>query len=282
MIKEKKVQLTLHGGNSLEFLRCLLESEIEWESSCPKILDLSQVFFVTPIVCVWVKYFTIKNWKTLKPYSYEASQYLEWMNIYANQNYGDQRYIPTFHLVDASETNEVRKRLLDIFKNWMNKETREFLSYSISELMENVFFHAKSEEGLVIHVQKYGAFDNRIEACIVDFGQGIANSMAENPEFRERPEEQRFIAGLTPRCTSKPGRHTGEGLSSVLEWIKQNDDAQGVIISQNCVWGKLKRKDEKWLKYNLPKWPGTLIWMSFPRDSRLSLNSVWEKLGFSL
>ena len=147
--------------------------------------------------------------------------------------------------------------------------------------MDNVFDHAESKNGLIIHAQKYKqhlAYRDRIEICIADMGKGIAASMAENPDYLKLSDFDKFMLALQVEYTSKPDKHTGERLSSILEWVKSNKGAECVIISKNHVWQKTNKGIGQNTLKNI-KWDGTFIWLSTPRNPEISINEIWEKLG---
>ncbi len=243
-------------------------------------IDFSKVEFITPVIGVCAKIFNILKKEIIYPQNNEPNFYLDWM-LNANENYGDNRYIPVSVINSNNLVIDTIRRFLNIFSGFLNTESKEFLTYSLAELMENVFVHADSKIGLVLHAQKYNVKNNeRIEVCITDLGKGIPYSMSENRKYLHYSNFERFLQALKPQETSKPNKHSGEGLSSVLEWIKANALAECILISMNCLWYKTKIKGVGCYDFNSNiKWPGTFIWFSFPKNSNLSLNQVWENLN---
>lgn len=195
---------------------------------------------------------------------------------------GDTRYIPVIHLNEDKLNEElhyqIAKKFINVFHGFLSKESEEFLSYSLTELMDNVFHHAKSAHGLWLHLQKYPYF-NSIELCICDLGIGISESMKENSAFSSYSDFDRFLLALETGNTSKPDFHSGEGLSSSLNWISYNPDAAGVLFSKKHWWVKPKNKKPIANEHTQIIWPGTFIWLSIPRSPKYSLQKIWENFG---
>lgn len=253
----------------------MLSYDIQWNNKL--IVDFSNISFITPVIAVCYKVFKLLGNETILPCNSSAKEYLNWMTN-SDISYGGSRYIPIYSVKADTEVLHLIKKLLNIFSEWLNEESKDFLSYSLGELMENVFAHADSNLGLVIHVQKYDTrYNQNIEVCIADIGKGIADSMAENSKFSHLKSKDRFYLALQSKKTSKPDRHSGEGLSSIIEWIKNNQKAEAIIISKNNVWYK-KNNEVNMIDFSHIKWNGTLIWLSFPKLSSISLLKIWEKM----
>jgi len=192
--------------------------------------------------------------------------------------------LPVVHLKEEELKEEVHykisERLIMIFQNFLSDEVKSSLSYSINELMDNVLFHAQSKHGLWLQLQKYQTL-NLIELCIYDLGVGISESMKENPDFSSFDSYHRFLLALEIRNTSKPHSNSGEGLSSILEWISLNAEAEGVIFSKRESWIKLKNRNPVTAESEKVLWPGTLIWLAIPGDIEYNLLYTWKKLNLS-
>lgn len=63
-----------------------------------------------------------------------------------------------------------------------NKNMYDALSYSIREVMRNVFEHSGANS--LYYCSQYWPRSNKVEFAIADFGMGIRKSLRENPNFR--------------------------------------------------------------------------------------------------
>lgn len=103
--------LKFSGNSSFEFLRYLCNTRFSSLDNF-KILDLSEVKFVTPIICVLYKIFLHFN-KNVKLPSYgEAKNYLS--GIFFD---GDTRYIPVIHLNKDKLNEELHYQIARKFIN---------------------------------------------------------------------------------------------------------------------------------------------------------------------
>lgn len=162
-------------------------------------------------------------------------------------------------------------------------DARGQIKYAMGEVVDNIHHHAESNLGFCIHAQKY-PYHERVEIAVADFGIGIDNSLKKNPEYVNLSANQRFERGIELGVTATPARNSGEGLSSILEWISANAefDSKVVVFSNNHM---LVCKDENGpgiLHADYFFWPGTLIWLSIPDSPRKMLVDVWKELGLSL
>ncbi len=275
--------LKISGKDSKTFLKTLSEHICQSIDNV-KYLDLSEVSFVTPVICVIYSIFKFFGKKIRLPFSEEVSHYLTYMSHHALPSSGDSRYIPVIRLEFNKDGERkggiIAGRFAEIFENFISEEASLFLRYSIAELVDNIFYHAESNHGAWLHVQKYPAA-GVIELCLVDLGRGISESMKDNPEYEKLNPFSRFIYALKPGITRNPSRHTGEGLSCVVEWVRNNPLAECIIISRNHVYVKIVNSPPKSSEWIESRWPGTLIWLKIPEDPSVSLQEIWEILNMN-
>ena len=95
-----------------------------------------------------------------------------------------------------------------------DRATEAALDVCLTELAENVYFHANAEAGGFAAAQRFKN-TQEIEIAIVDLGRGIATSLAANPEYAEEAEDDisAINAAIRPLVTSTPERNSGYGLA---------------------------------------------------------------------
>lgn len=90
----------------------------------------------------------------------------------------------------------------------------DVLSYSIREVMRNVFEHGQTDE--VYYCGQYWPQKNRVEVSIADLGIGIRRALSENPNFRFNRDKEALEMSLLPTVSGKThlGRTTGNWFNS--------------------------------------------------------------------
>ena len=92
------------------------------------------------------------------------------------------------------------------------------LSYSLRELIRNVFEHSQSD--VLYYCAQYWPRSDKVEFALVDFGVGIRRGLAENPNFRFETDKQAIEMSLLPSVSGKthiqrrddPWANSGYGL----------------------------------------------------------------------
>lgn len=82
-----------------------------------------------------------------------------------------------------------------------NEEMFNALSYSIRELLRNVFEHSGSNE--VYYCAQYWPRSEKVEFSIADFGIGIRRGLGTNPNFRFPTDKQAIEYSLLPSVSGK-------------------------------------------------------------------------------
>lgn len=263
------IQLKLIGNQSLHFLSSLIRNGFP-----SKVLDISEVKFVTPVICVLCEVAQFLGKRIIYPRNFDSFDYLSYMKKTSTSS---SRYISTFNVSKEQEILPLVKQFKSLFKDWLTPESCYFMEYALNELIENVFYHAQSQPGLWIQAQKYPNLGT-LEVALADLGRGITESMRDNPIYQKINSDSLFLMALNIGVTSKPEEHSGEGLSCVLEWIKRNPNAEGILISLDNTWYKIKDK-VGWYHADYKIWPGTFLWLEIPREPQYSLLEVWNDLG---
>ncbi|WGM38861.1 hypothetical protein AMEJIAPC_01768 [Caulobacter sp. NIBR1757] len=92
-----------------------------------------------------------------------------------------------------------------------HKDLYDALSYSIREIMRNVFEHSGAIE--LYYCAQYWPKSNRVEFAMADFGMGIRRGLSENPNFRGLSNREALHMSLMPGVSGKT--HKGDRHS---EW----------------------------------------------------------------
>lgn len=82
-----------------------------------------------------------------------------------------------------------------------NGDLYDVLSYSVREVMRNVFEH--SEAQTLYYCAQYWPRSHKVEFAIVDFGIGIRRGLATNPNFRFATDKQAIEYSLLPSVSGK-------------------------------------------------------------------------------
>jgi hypothetical protein len=75
------------------------------------------------------------------------------------------------------------------------------LSYSLRELIRNVFEHSETDR--VLYCAQYWPVKQKVEVCILDRGIGIRQSLGANPNFRFRSDKEALEMSLWPGVSGK-------------------------------------------------------------------------------
>lgn len=75
------------------------------------------------------------------------------------------------------------------------------LSYSLRELIRNVFEHSGSDR--MLYCAQYWPAKQKVEVCILDRGVGIRQSLGLNPNFRFRTDKEALEMSLWPGVSGK-------------------------------------------------------------------------------
>jgi len=82
-----------------------------------------------------------------------------------------------------------------------NDDMFDALSYSIREVMRNVFEHSQTSS---LHCcAQYWPRSNKVEFAIADFGIGIRRGLGENPNFRFKRDKEAIEYSLLPSVSGK-------------------------------------------------------------------------------
>lgn len=144
-----------------------------------------------------------------------------------------------------------------------NRVMNETLSFSIRELMRNVFEH--SESNILYYCAQYWEKSGKVEFSLADFGIGIRKALGTNPNFRFDTDKQAIEWSLLPSVSGKthlPRQSTtwfnsGYGLYMTSRLARNGGN---FAIASGNMGIFLSRKT----KTNLPTaFPGTILRVNF-------------------
>lgn len=154
-------------------------------------------------------------------------------------------------------------------------EVASNLASVLAEALANVFHHAKATDGALICAQTYPQ-RHAIEFAVADTGQGVARSLANNPDHgdvRDLPV-QALQRAMQPRATGRPASNSGWGLKWASGAIERNG-GEMLLYSGPAVY---RVTSEGGQAASAPDWPGTLVAMRFRTDRPLMLKEVMNAL----
>jgi anti-sigma regulatory factor (Ser/Thr protein kinase) len=156
-----------------------------------------------------------------------------------------------------------------------DRATEAALDVCLTELAENVYFHAEASSGGFAAAQRFKN-TQEIEIAIVDLGRGIAASLAGNPKHAEVAVEDisAINAAIRPLVTSTPERNSGYGLALTRFLLEMND---GRLI----VWsGKGKVQfGEKYAEKRVDEMPGTVVALRLHTDRPFDITTAYRRLN---
>lgn len=183
------------------------------------------------------------------------------------------------HFIDDSKLRDVTRSILDTIdsKADLDAAARYGLDTCLSEMLENVIFHADAANGGVTAVQAFAS--GELEVAIVDLGVGIPASLALNPDYADLATRDDLTAvqtAMVPNVTSTPWRNAGWGLAFTELLLGLNGGRLLVRSGAGHVMRGAKIVDR--LDTDQPQ-PGTLVAMRIKTDRPLDYSRAWDLLA---
>jgi len=104
-------------------------------------------------------------------------------------------------LADLIQRDADRIALVIARDKSQNSDMFDVLSYSVREVMRNVFEHSQSDE--LFYCAQYWPKSNKVEFALADFGVGIRRGLSENPNFRFKSDKEAIEYSLLPSVSGK-------------------------------------------------------------------------------
>ena len=169
----------------------------------------------------------------------------------------------------------------------LGKDKREALTVMFSELVENVYRHARSNFGAYVMAQAYPKTD-KFHVVVADSGIGVFASFRESDldsvRRRATNEEAAIDLALERKVTSKTEQHGGLGLF-VVQRLVQHNGGQFRLSSGRTTkefgpargrWGRVDYNAV--FSQHLP-WNGTEVSLIFNLDQPMTIQEVYRELG---
>jgi len=181
------------------------------------------------------------------------------------------------HFVTEDECLRAARELAEAVEEMVSPDlaAKNSLYVCLSELAENVFFHAATPHGGFAAAQPFSG-SKEIEVAIVDLGVGIAASLAQNPDYRDQTEDDlaAIKAALRPTVTATPQRNSGYGLAFTRFLLEQNG-GRLVVRSGAGYLQEGAQHIERIVDYSLP---GTLVALRLRTDRPFDSTKAWDLL----
>lgn len=232
----------------------------------------------------------VKGNSTLKqPIDKDVRTYLSRIDFYNqigveqeedfNRRDPKSRFLEVSVVKSEREVHEVSKKLGGILKDktCVDKNFLNVISYSLGEILDNVFHHAQSPINGLASAQYYPK-QEEVNISIADCGIGIKESLTGNPELSSKISDDKTALELALKgeITSKPSEHTGEGLYITSNLIRKN---RGDLYLHSGNAKLTIRGNNSPSVETASYWQGTLIDLKFDTNNKVSISSVVNSNG---
>lgn len=201
------------------------------------------------------------------------------------------RFIPLVQIKNSENLTEFITEVIPLLH--LEKNQVEPIRYILSELIRNVFEHAKSPIGAILCAQYYKK-SNTIRIGIVDRGVGIKETISAS--HRVSNDLEAIKLALTPGITGTTQRiggtdyNAGAGLFFIKSIATVNKDFF-VIYSGNAMYKLLKAGNIKQIRLHsdpskdkhsegndFPYWQGTVVGVDIRLDNRAEFSTLLEQI----
>jgi anti-sigma regulatory factor (Ser/Thr protein kinase) len=184
------------------------------------------------------------------------------------------------HFASADGSRRVARALAQAVQDKVQTDdvTRASLDVCLTELTENVFFHAATEHGGFAAAQTFRN-SQEIEIAIVDLGVGISASLAKNPDHADEftDDISAIHTAIRPLVTSTPDRNSGYGLA-LTRLLLEINDGRLIVWSGN---GKVEF-GEKPADKRVEQLPGTVVVLRLHTDRPFDLATAYKRLNIAI
>jgi anti-sigma regulatory factor (Ser/Thr protein kinase) len=260
------------------------------------LLDMTGVAFTSPtgitIVVAGIKHLhlagRIEQLQIWLPRSPSLVRHLQRMSFFDEMNVlleegfqrrEPQRSRPVTHVPNEHVSPEHTRDLLRAVETGhaLDTSTRSALKTCVNELIENVFYHARSPVDALFAVQVYKK-KNVTELVIADTGRGIRAALAEKEEYRDHLQDDcsAITLAIQKNVTTMDDPKRGIGLWVASELVRQNEGRMLIVSHDGGV--SLSRNGRS--NVQAPFWPGTLIAVEFRTDRPMSVGAVYDSGDF--
>lgn len=185
------------------------------------------------------------------------------------------------HFIEDAECRGAAKALSDALAEKVSTDSlaRLALEMCLTELAENVFYHADTPLGGYAAAQAFGS-TREIEVAIVDLGRGIRNSLAVNPDHAPAAttDLSSILKAMEPTVTATPERNSGLGLAFTQHLLEVNR-GRLMIRSGN---GHVQVGERLVSKVEQHRLPGTAVALRLRTDQSFDFNRAYALLRHAI
>ena len=167
---------------------------------------------------------------------------------------------------DSVSLNSVYRNVMDILTAHFDIElgVLQAVSYCFYEILDNVHIHSGKPLGTALtHYDKNAKI---LQVLVADDGQGVCNSLKQNPKYADISEAQALSACVKDSVTD--GKGMGFGLYATGRLVK---DA-GIRFVIHSGHHKLVMEDNKMSVKENGFWQGTIVYMEIRTDAAGEFN----------
>jgi anti-sigma regulatory factor (Ser/Thr protein kinase) len=184
---------------------------------------------------------------------------------------------PVTHVSNESESPEVTRGLVAAVEESHEIKTpiSGALKSCFNEVIENVFYHARSPIQALVSVQ---ALDDKAELVIADTGRGIRAALSEVPKYRRRAQDDcsAIKLALQKNVTTTGDDRRGIGLWVVSELVRKNEGRMLVLSNE----GGIDIDRDGTVEVEGSFWPGTMVAVEFDMKKPIDLQEVYASGEF--
>jgi anti-sigma regulatory factor (Ser/Thr protein kinase) len=274
-----------------------LEPALRGDRNIPKLLlDMTSVAFASPtgitIVAGGIEHLFLQDrigaLQIWLPKSPLLRQYLQRMNFFEEMKVAlaedferrrPKRFRPVTHVPSEEVSPSFTRDLVAAVEDHhdIDSSTKASLKTCVNEVIENVFYHAKSGVDALVAVQVYEK-KNITELVIADTGRGIRAALSERPEYARQATGDCAAIRLAIRknvtTTADPKR--GIGLWVASELVRRNGGRM-LILSHD---GGVDITEHGVEDVEAHFWPGTLVVLEFRMDRPITVAEVYASGDF--
>ena len=215
-------------------------------------------------------------------------QYLQRMNFFKElrvemeetfERRAPMNFYPVTHVPNESKCPEITRELVTPCQKNMDLDHAAVnaLKTCVNELIENVFYHARSPIEALVSGQTYKR-RGRIELVIADTGRGIHAALSEVPEYARLGLDDcsAIRLALKKNVTTTGDYRRGIGLWVASELVRLNG-GEFLILSKE---GGIRMADGVDTDVETYFWPGTLVAIEFRLDRPINVKAVYDSGDF--
>ncbi|MDP9750370.1 MULTISPECIES: ATP-binding protein [Thermoanaerobacter] len=286
------MEIRFNGTLSIDNVNDFVSEEFFDNIHNEVIIDLSELEFIKPVgiayVITLIKYSQYlrnsKGYKIIKPRNKNVHDYLARMGFYDLLNLSvpypyfkhdsEGRFCEIRELETPEDVYNVSQQINEIIVRNIKGEykLKNCISYSVAEVIENVFHHSKSPVNGFACAQVYPV-ERVVEIAVVDAGIGIKHSLSKKyKDLKTDIEAIEKALELYVTCKTD-NTNSGEGLYFTKKFIEENK-GELVILSG---YGKYKLFGGQIEKKNISRYnKGTIVHMKFNLDTYVDVKKIFD------